>query len=85
MAENKYKQTDTRIKAARKEGAKDHTERKNPGMRDKYAAQRKETNAARGKQVWVESSFKGTLDELDRLTDDEVLAIVPAHWERASV
>lgn len=32
---------------------KNHRERKNPGMRDKFTALRRETNAKRPKQHWV--------------------------------
>ena len=59
-----------------------HKERKNPAMREKYQKLRREANAKRPKQVRAPSSFTGSIEELDALTDAEVLAIVPAHWER---
>lgn len=62
--------------------SKDHRRRKSPGSRDFFDKQRFERNAARPKQRWVPSSFTGTIAELDALTDEQVLAIVPAHWER---
>lgn len=65
-----------------KKTKKPHRERKNPGERDRQAKRRQATNAARGKQVWVPSSFTGTMDELNAMTDAEVLTIVPGHWER---
>ncbi len=65
-----------------KERTTPHRERKNPGMREKFEKLRHETNAKRGKQVWVPSSLTGTVEELGLLTDAEVLAIIPAHWER---
>ena len=60
-------------------------ERKDPREAERQQERRHAINAERGKQVWVESSFEGTdlrdID-LDTLTDEQVLAIVPAHWER---
>lgn len=60
----------------------DHRKRKSPGSADFFRKQRGERNAARPKQRWVPSSFTGTTEELNALPDEEVLAIVPAHWER---
>ena len=62
--------------------SKDHRRRKNPGSAEFFAKQRKATNAGRPRQRWVPSSFTGTVAELDALPDAEVLAIIPAHWER---
>ena len=39
-------------------GEKSHRDRKNPHMAEKYGALRHETNAIRGKQVWVGGSIK---------------------------
>ena len=65
-----------------KQKSKDHRRRKSPGSRDMFDKQRHERNAARGKQRWVPSSFTGTIEELEKLGDEHVLRIVPAHWER---
>lgn len=65
-----------------KKNVRDHSARKNDGSAEFFRKQRKERNAARPKQRWVPSSFTGTIAELDKLSDEEVLAIVPAHWER---
>ena len=62
--------------------SKDHRNRKNPRSAELYAEARKKANASRPKQRWVPSSFTGTAEELNVLSDTEVLAIVPAHWER---
>jgi len=56
--------------------------RKDPASAEFFRKQRKERNAERPKQSWVSSSFTGTVEELDKLSDAEVLAIIPAHWER---
>lgn len=82
MAENKYRKTEAKINEVNRSGEKSHRDRKNPHQADLFAAQRKERNLDRPKQAWVPSSFQGTIDELDALTDEQVLAIVPAHWER---
>lgn len=62
--------------------SKDHRRRKNQGSAELFRKQRKARNEARPKQRWVPSSFTGTTEELNALTDEEILAIVPAHWER---
>jgi len=38
---------------AKETAKKSHRERKDPGMADKFAKQRRETNALRPKQRWV--------------------------------
>lgn len=60
----------------------DHRSRKNQGSAEFFRKQRRQQNALKGKQVWVPSSFQGTIADFDKLTDEQVLAIVPAHWER---
>lgn len=63
--------------------SKDHRRRKNPRSADIFAAERKAKNAARPKQRWVESTGLGlSTEDLDKMTDVEVLAIIPGHWER---
>lgn len=63
--------------------SKDHRKRKAPGARDFFDKQRAERNASRPKQRWVPSSAaKLSMAEFENLTDEEVLAIVPGHWER---
>lgn len=57
MAENKYKAADAKIKSVRREGAKNHRDRKNPHQADLFAAQRKERNAQRGHQALVEGEY----------------------------
>ena len=66
----------------KRKNEKDHDNRKSPGSAELFDKQRKERNAARPKQRWVPSSFQGTNEDLDKMTDAEILAIVPAHWER---
>jgi len=69
-----------------KKNSRDHSARKNPGSAEFFTKQRKERNAARPKQTRVPSTLNGTdMRDIDdtTLTDEEVLAIVPAHWERA--
>lgn len=61
---------------------KEHHKRKSPGSAEFFRKLRKERNEARPKQRWVESSFTGTIEELERLGDEDVLKIIPAHWER---
>jgi hypothetical protein len=53
VAENKYRPAKKENTATDKGDRKRHRDRKNPGMRDKHAAQRAATNAARPKQSWV--------------------------------
>jgi hypothetical protein len=66
---------------------KSHRDKKNPASAENFRKEKKARNALRGKQKWVPSSFQqvcfGTLEELDKLSDAEVSAIVPAHWERS--
>jgi hypothetical protein len=59
------------------------SDRKNPANAEYEAKRRKATNALRPKQRWVESTGLGlSTEDLDKMTDKEILAIVPAHWER---
>ena len=63
--------------------SKDHRRRKNTGSAEFFAKQRKARNAERPKQRWVESTGLGlSTEDLDRMTDAEILAIVPGHWTR---
>jgi hypothetical protein len=85
MAENKYKKqaaagTATKL-AGKKKNTRPHRERKNPHVADRFAKLRHETNIARGKQTWV-SFPEHTAEELDVMSDKEVLALPKAHWER---
>jgi hypothetical protein len=66
----------------KRKNEKDHDRRKNPGAAEFFRKQRKARNEARPKQRWVSSSFTGTYEEFLALTNDQVRAIVPAHWER---
>lgn len=64
--------------------SKDHRGRKNPGSAEFFARQRKAQNANRPKQRWVESTGLGlSTEDLNKMTDEEIRAIVPAHWERS--
>ena len=62
---------------------KRHRDKKNPASAEAFRKEKRARNAARGKQKWVPSSFTGTLEELDKLSDAKVRAIIPAHWERS--
>ncbi len=66
----------------KRKNEKDHYAKKNAGSAELFKKQKKERNAARGKQRWVSSSFVGTIEELDALSNEQIRAIVPAHWER---
>jgi hypothetical protein len=62
---------------------KNHRDKKNESSAENFLKEKKARNALRGKQKWVLSSFTGTFEELDKLSDAQVRAIVPAHWERS--
>jgi len=62
---------------------KNHRDKKNETSAENFRKEKRARNDARGKQKWVPSSFTGTLEELDKLSDAKVRAIVPAHWERS--
>jgi biotin synthase-related radical SAM superfamily protein len=69
--------------ANNKKNTTDHRARKNMGSAEFFRKQRKERNAARPKQRFVESSASHlTMQQIADLSEGEVLAIVPAHWER---
>jgi hypothetical protein len=63
MAENKYKKSEkATVSVEQARNRKPHRERKNPHAADLFAAQRRERNAARGKQVYAEGEYvRGTL------------------------
>lgn len=57
MAENKYKKADTKTRSvtdAVKTKSKDHRSRRNMGSAEFFRKQRKERNAERPKQIFVE-------------------------------
>jgi hypothetical protein len=65
--------------ALKKMNTKDHNSKKNPTSREKWLVDKK---VGRPRQRWVPSSFTGTLEEVGNLSDAEVLAVIPAHWEK---
>jgi hypothetical protein len=63
-------------------GKKTNTQ-KNGRANDLWQEHKKQ---GRPKQVWVPSSLSSTvtMDELEAMSDAEVLSIVPAHWEKVN-
>jgi hypothetical protein len=59
----------------KRKNEKDHRARRNMGSAEFFRKQRKERNAARGKQTWIEGS-------LNTDANGTVVGSTPGHWER---
>lgn len=65
--------------------SKSHRERKSGHGADEWRKAKAARNAARGHQVWVESTLDGrsfTYEELVAFTDEQIERMVVAHWVR---
>ena len=64
-----------------KEQKVNHTKKKNPRAHDGWMKTKK---ANRPKQVFVDTTRFNSSEEIDALTDAQILALPKAHWQKVS-
>lgn len=59
----------------------DHSKKKNHRSHEEWSLGKK---IGRAKQVWVDTSMGMSIEDIERLTDGQILALPKPHWEKVS-